>query len=205
MMGIMTIQRLSDKEKYKWKIDLSEVDSSFIGYGVLSVILGFALPKHTPIWPDPIPYIQVQIGKSASGALGSKVGYGIDDSRLGGPIARDNTVVFRTEVESSHYWKVEAKMYTQVKVGFILMTRHEFHLHKTVMCQLLLLLSGNTIEKTVGTSKVYQVKEYPPCVISFWCKTIQSGIGYSYEIDPSIRKNLFIMKGQSLLRWTAIL
>ena len=37
------------------------------------------------------------------------MGYGIDDSRLGGSIARDNTVVFRTEVESSHYWKVEAK------------------------------------------------------------------------------------------------
>ena len=109
----------------------------------------------TPIWPDPIPHIQrlTEVEESSSGELGSKVGYGIDDSRLGGPIARDNTVVFRTEVESAIIGRWRRKMYTPVKVGFILMTRHEFHLHKTVMCQLLLLLREIQLKKRLEQAK----------------------------------------------------
>ena len=112
IMGILTVQRLSDKENIeitkstylKWMLPLSSMV-------ILSAALGFALPKSNPIWPDPVPHIQRmnEIGESSEMGSEKRVGYGVDDSNLGGSIAGDPTVVFQTEVESPHYWKVETK------------------------------------------------------------------------------------------------
>jgi transglutaminase-like putative cysteine protease len=112
LLGILYLDRLKwqenvrmdGKTKAKWQ-------ASLVGFVVLSSALGFYLPKASPQWPDPVPYLK-GYAKSGSGEVVSgiqKVGYGKDDSRLGGPFLGDDTVVFTTTVREKHYWRVETK------------------------------------------------------------------------------------------------
>jgi transglutaminase-like putative cysteine protease len=191
IMGILTVQRLSDKENIeivrstylKWIISLSSMV-------ILSVALGFALPKSNPIWPDPVPHIQRMNEVSKSSEMGSekRVGYGVDDSNLGGSIAGDPTVVFQTEVESPHYWKVETKDVYTGKGWVTSNSREPIPFTEDLEVPITSFMNENTMEKKVETSKVHQIKEYPHVLYPFGVKTIQSGRGNSYELDPIIEK-----------------
>ena len=65
--------------------------------------------------------------------------------------------------------------------GWITSDRKErFRLRRILKFLLLSFTDENTIEKTVETSKVHQMKEYPHVLYPFGVKTIQSGIGNSY-------------------------
>ena len=63
-----------------------------------SVFVGIIAPKFEPIWPDPVPYLKAagdKGGDDADGTGVSKVGYGTDDSQLGGPFIGDDSIVFQ--------------------------------------------------------------------------------------------------------------
>ena len=79
-----------------------------------SASLAMYLPKAEPQWPDPVPYITSFSGQGGSGSGGGaatigRIGYGVDDSQLGGSFVGDDTPVFRAEMETGQYWKVESK------------------------------------------------------------------------------------------------
>ncbi|MCM3397798.1 DUF3488 and transglutaminase-like domain-containing protein [Oceanobacillus profundus] len=77
----------------------------------ISSLIGFAAPKAEPIWPDPVPFIQSaaeNVGSNGSGPV-QKVGYGEDDSRLGGSFIQDDTPVFYASTPERHYWRIETK------------------------------------------------------------------------------------------------
>ncbi|WP_077702563.1 transglutaminase TgpA family protein [Virgibacillus dokdonensis] len=80
---------------------------------LFSSAVGLAAPKFSPQWPDPVPFIQSSAenaGFSGEGNGGiQKVGYGEDDSRLGGSFVQDYTPVFEAEADEEHYWRVETK------------------------------------------------------------------------------------------------
>ncbi|MBS4179482.1 transglutaminaseTgpA domain-containing protein [Lederbergia citrea] len=111
LLGILFFQRLLEKEQIenrqvlltKWMIPLAIMV-------VASITIGFASPKAGPIWPDPVPFIQ----SKAENVMPRKnsistIGYGIDDSRLGGPFKGDDRVVFEVRTPSQQYWRVETK------------------------------------------------------------------------------------------------
>jgi transglutaminase-like putative cysteine protease len=79
----------------------------------VSGTLGFLLPKAGPVWMDPVPFIQsfaVGAGSGSGGKEGmGKIGYGEDDSNLGGGFLGDNTVVFEAIGVTPQYWKIETK------------------------------------------------------------------------------------------------
>ncbi|SIT92808.1 DUF4129 domain-containing transglutaminase family protein [Edaphobacillus lindanitolerans] len=77
----------------------------------VSGALSQMLPKSEPAWPDPVPFLRSLADGAGSGGPGEagKIGYGEDDSMLGGPFIGDNTVVFQANVKSGQYWKVETK------------------------------------------------------------------------------------------------
>ncbi len=78
----------------------------------LSVIVAILLPKSEPQWPDPVPFIKSATGQGEEFGENngiSKVGYGDNDSRLGGDFVADDTVVFHAEAETKQYWRVETK------------------------------------------------------------------------------------------------
>lgn len=72
----------------------------------------YFLPKIGPQWPDPVPFLK-GYANGAAGKEGSshiqKVGYGINDSQLGGPFIGDETVVFYADSPKKHYWRIETK------------------------------------------------------------------------------------------------
>ncbi|WP_445493078.1 transglutaminase family protein [Niallia sp. 03133] len=112
VMGMLTYFRIRDKEGLesnnrfllKWMVPL-------LFFVAISAAIGYLSPKAEPIWPDPVPFIQSMSNKGQNeGAGGPKrIGYGVDDSNLGGSFKGDDTVVFQTEGQFPHYWKVETK------------------------------------------------------------------------------------------------
>ncbi|NLY80639.1 MAG: transglutaminase domain-containing protein [Lysinibacillus sp.] len=75
-------------------------------------LVGFVaaiLPKATPQWPDPVPYIKAIGQGDGLGGRVLKVGYDEDDSMLGGSFIGDDTVVFMVHSSKKQYWRVETK------------------------------------------------------------------------------------------------
>nr|WP_245350076.1 transglutaminase domain-containing protein [Cytobacillus eiseniae] len=112
VLGMLTFYRLLEKEVIQIKtIPIKKWMYPLLIMIAMSVGFGLASPKAEPIWPDPVPYIK-SYGKDSGTSDGKglqKIGYGLDDSNLGGPFIGDNTVIFNAEANSRHYWKVETK------------------------------------------------------------------------------------------------
>ncbi|RXS83922.1 DUF3488 and transglutaminase-like domain-containing protein [Geobacillus sp. PK12] len=81
----------------------------------VALAVGYAGPKLPPQWPDPVAFIrsdhaQPEETNDDSPSPGvAKVGYGQNDSRLGGPFIADDAVVFIAKDQGRHYWRVETK------------------------------------------------------------------------------------------------
>lgn len=77
----------------------------------VSVSVGLATPTYKPQWPDPVPLIKdiAGINKDKEGNAFRKVGYGVDDSKLGGSFAQDHSLVFQAEAEQAGYWRVATR------------------------------------------------------------------------------------------------
>ncbi len=111
VMGMLTYYRITRKEKVnstptflrKWMVPLA-------GMIAVSVLIGIASPKAAPIWPDPVPYFTAAKDNGGDGKGGiSRIGYGSNDERLGGPFIGDNNPVFTVKANGKNYWKVETK------------------------------------------------------------------------------------------------
>ncbi|QGH33220.1 hypothetical protein GI584_03835 [Gracilibacillus salitolerans] len=81
---------------------------------LFATILGIYSPKLNPQWPDPVPFIQSTAGHVGfSGGPVQKVGYGEDDSQLGGSFVQDDSPVFEAIAHDDIYWRIESKdLYT---------------------------------------------------------------------------------------------
>ncbi|WP_210367624.1 transglutaminaseTgpA domain-containing protein [Bacillus sp. REN3] len=109
VMGMLAFYRIADREltnktsanARKWMMTLAAMI-------LFSVGIGYAAPKAEPAWPDPVPFLKSFGNGDGSGGT-KKVGYGTDDSKLGGPFIGDDTLVFTAEADSRHYWRVETK------------------------------------------------------------------------------------------------
>ncbi|ARI78602.1 transglutaminase TgpA family protein [Halobacillus mangrovi] len=78
---------------------------------MFSTVAGYSSPKPDPQWPDPVPYLKSATGGSGPGGNGvvQKVGYGENDSRLGGSFIQDDTPVFTAVADGDRYWRIESK------------------------------------------------------------------------------------------------
>jgi transglutaminase-like putative cysteine protease len=110
IMGMLTYYRIIDKENVakepsntrKWMAPLTILIA-------FSVLVGLAAPKAAPIWPDPVPYLtSAKDGANGQSSI-RKIGYGEDDTHLGGSFIGDKSTVFKVISNGKHYWKVETK------------------------------------------------------------------------------------------------
>lgn len=92
------------KKSYKWALPLVMVV-------LFSSIIGYTTPFFTPQWPDPVPYIKsaTSSGPGSGGTGVRKVGYGENDSYLGGSFIQDHTPIFQVVSSSEQYWRIETK------------------------------------------------------------------------------------------------
>jgi transglutaminase-like putative cysteine protease len=110
IMGMLTYYRILSKENvekepsntWKWMAPLTIMIA-------FSVIVGLAAPKATPVWPDPVPYLTSAKDEANGQSSIRKIGYGEDDTHLGGSFIGDKSNVFKVISSGKHYWKVETK------------------------------------------------------------------------------------------------
>ncbi|GAA0322989.1 DUF4129 domain-containing transglutaminase family protein [Bacillus carboniphilus] len=109
-LGLLYYVRLLEqegiKEKGKWLNKWALSLSIMVGF---SSLVAYAAPKATPIWPDPVPYLEAYYKRGEDPGGFKRSGYSQDDSSLGGPYIADNSLVFSAEVDEPHYWRIEAK------------------------------------------------------------------------------------------------
>ncbi|WNB91835.1 transglutaminase domain-containing protein [Bacillus sp. NEB1478] len=117
LVGILRMMKIIETEGFsllKGKFPVLWV-APLSGVIALSSALGYVAPKASPIWPDPVPYLKNMSGKGNEkdgiGGKGgvSKIGYGTDDTQLGGPFEFDYTPIFTTYDNGRHYWRIETK------------------------------------------------------------------------------------------------
>lgn len=191
VMGILTFNRLLEQEGMKKEASLSRKWMiPLIALIALSTGLGYAAPKAEPIWPDPVPFIKSYGQNSGGNGRGiQKIGYGEDDSRLGGPFIGDNAVVFRAEVESRHYWKVETKDKYTGKGWVTSQPEGEylpFGLGEEI--PVTSFIDNDAIETTEEASSVYTFMNYPHVVYPLGLKSIEASPFITYEMESATEK-----------------
>lgn len=79
---------------------------------LLSIIIfiGYQAPKLEPVWSDPVPFIRSTAEQVTGFERGQRrVGYGEDDTTLGGSFIQDDTPIFQAEASKRHYWRIDSK------------------------------------------------------------------------------------------------
>ncbi|MEK3988378.1 MULTISPECIES: DUF4129 domain-containing transglutaminase family protein [Robertmurraya] len=189
VMGMLTFHRLVEREaivkgvssKGKWGLPLLLMIGA-------SVALGFGGPKAEPIWPDPVPYLTSYSEDSGGGAGGQRVGYGTDDTSLGGPFIGDDTVVYETEVDQRHYWRVETKdIYTgkgwevssfDDPVPF---TQNDVFPISS--------FNQEGLEVKELTANVSSVRSYPHIIYPLGLKSVSTeNVSYSFRVNEGLEK-----------------
>lgn len=190
VMSLLTLNRILEREGIRKYSGVSRrwITSLVVMLG-FSIIIGFGLPKAEPIWPDPVPYITSYSEDSGNDGPGiSKVGYGTDDSRLGGPFIGDNTRVYFTHTESRHYWKVETKdIYTGK--GWETSAEKEQRIpFGTVDPIPASSFASPEMEFTERTSVVYPLVDYPHLIYPLGSQYVQTNQDYTFEYDSKLEK-----------------
>ncbi|RDW20179.1 hypothetical protein CWR48_05595 [Oceanobacillus arenosus] len=112
-LGIANFMKEIDMEsfRFQWLKRSPILLLPIIAVAIFSTIIGVAAPKLEPQWPDPVPFIQSAAENAGGGnrSVIQKVGYGEDDSRLGGSFVQDYTNVFFATVKDKQYWRIESK------------------------------------------------------------------------------------------------
>ncbi|GGH83162.1 hypothetical protein JOD43_002961 [Pullulanibacillus pueri] len=122
LLGLLRVIKIQEKEKVSFKrkkLPLSWMLALVVMVALTSAV-GYAAPKFGPQWPDPVPFIQKaangyeeygsgQKDAKTGGAVQQKIGYDSDDTHLGGGFSMDDTPIFYTSGEYTHYWRVTSK------------------------------------------------------------------------------------------------
>ncbi|WML50151.1 DUF4129 domain-containing transglutaminase family protein [Neobacillus sp. PS3-34] len=137
---------------------------------------------------DPVPFIKSLNDKSSEKGSGgvSRIGYGTNDSKLGGPFISDSSIVFTADAESRNYWKVESKdVYTGK--GWI----------TTLKSERLNFKSGESVPleytpKSVKTEKEHaQINMnilYKHIIYPYGLRIIGTGTLTKFELDQDLEK-----------------
>lgn len=114
-LGIASFMREMDREsiRFLWMKKVAVWMVPLVGVVLVATAIGYAAPKLEPQWADPVPFIKSTAQDAGSmdeeGAGVRTVGYGEDDSKLGGSFIQDKTPVFHAITKEKQYWRIETK------------------------------------------------------------------------------------------------
>ncbi|MGY0694618.1 DUF4129 domain-containing transglutaminase family protein [Virgibacillus sp. FSP13] len=157
-LGLANLFKVMDHEsiRFAWIKKTSVWVLPIVAVVLFSTLIGYAAPKFDPQWPDPVPFLK----SAAEGAGDSdgesgihKVGYGEDDSRLGGSFIQDYTPVFQAAAKEKHYWRIETKdVYTGK--GWERSSESDYQMQQNGS------ISLETFDKSVETKKQKTIVEF---------------------------------------------
>ncbi|MFJ1102684.1 transglutaminaseTgpA domain-containing protein [Bacillus sp. RA(2023)] len=194
MLSLLRIERIKEMEHLQnYAREISKLLKPLTIFIVLSATIAYFAPKFGPQWPNPMDFLKFNTSEASKKQEVSKIGYGLDDSRLGGPFKADPTIVFTAQTQNKQYWRVETKdFYTgkgwevsenQKKVSFKnkndVVSWYEQH------------TKTETTEATITMQKSYPHLTYPTGLVS-----VAASSDVTYSVDPFSEK-IYTMDGNS--------
>ncbi len=110
MLSLLRIERIKESEHLQnYAREISKLLRPITIFIVLSATIAYFAPKFGPQWPNPMDFLKFNTSEVSKKQEVSKIGYGLDDSKLGGPFTADPTIVFTAQTQNKQYWRVETK------------------------------------------------------------------------------------------------
>lgn len=144
----------------------------------------------------PLPFLEGAAGNFGNGSFGTgRVGYGEDDTQLGGSFVQDDTVLFEAVVEEDHYWRVETK---DVYTGKGWETSQERYLLDQMDGQISLSTFRNNVETEALEAEINFTgsSRLPKLVYPYGVSSITTGENVRFQLDESLESIETTLNGE---------
>ena len=186
MLSLLRIERIKESEHLQnYAREISKLLRPITIFIVLSATIAYFAPKFGPQWPNPMDFLKFNTSEASKEQKVSTIGYGLDDSRLGGPFKADPTIVFTARTQNKHYWRVETKdFYTGKGWGISENPKKiSFKNKNDVVSWYEQNTKTETTEATITMQKSYPHLTYPAGLVS-----VEASSDVSYSVDPFSEK-----------------
>ncbi|HFR4150184.1 transglutaminase TgpA family protein [Bacillus cereus] len=194
MLSLLQVERIKEREHLQnYAREISKLLRPLTIFIVLLATIAYFAPKFGPQWPNPMDFLKFNTSEASKEQQISTIGYGLDDSRLGGPFKADPTIVFTARTQNKQYWRVETKdFYTGKGWGISENPKKvSFKNKNDVVSWYEQNTKTETTEATITMQKSYPHLTYPAGLVS-----VEAASDVSYSVDPFSEK-IYTMNGDS--------
>ncbi|EOP41453.1 transglutaminase TgpA family protein [Bacillus cereus] len=194
ILSLLQIERIKKMEHLQnYARAISKLLRPLTIFIVLSATIAYFAPKFGPQWPNPMDFLKFNTSEASKEQAVSKIGYGLDDSQLGGPFKPDNTIIFTAQTQNKQYWRVEAKDFYTGKGWDVSENRKKvsFKNKNDVVSWYEPNTKTEITEATITMQKSYPHLTYPAGLVS-----VEASSDVSYSVDPFSEK-IYTMHGDS--------
>ncbi|HGO9416438.1 TPA: DUF3488 and DUF4129 domain-containing transglutaminase family protein [Bacillus cereus] len=194
MLSLLQVERIKEREHLQnYAREISKLLRPLTIFIVLLATIAYFAPKFGPQWPNPMDFLKFNTFEASKEQKISTIGYGLDDSRLGGPFKADPTIVFTARTQNKQYWRVETKdFYTGKGWGISENPKKvSFKNKNDVVSWYEQNTKTETTEATITMQKSYPHLTYPAGLVS-----VEAASDVSYSVDPFSEK-IYTMNGDS--------
>ncbi|ARJ21838.1 protease [Bacillus mycoides] len=194
MLSLLQIERIKEIEHLQnYARVISKLLRPLTIFIVLSATIAYFAPKFGPQWPNPMNFLKFNTSEASIEQEVSKIGYGLDDSQLGGPFKPDNTIIFTAQTQNKQYWRVETKDFYTGKGWDVSENRKKvsFKNKNDVVSWYEPNTKTEITEATITMQKSYPHLTYPAGLVS-----VEASSDVSYSVDPFSEK-IYTMDGDS--------
>ncbi|PFN16234.1 transglutaminase TgpA family protein [Bacillus cereus] len=194
MLSLLRIERIKEMEHLQnYAKEISKLLRPLTVFIVLSATIAYFAPKFGPQWPNPMDFLKFNTSEASKQQEVSKIGYGLDDSRLGGPFKADPTIVFTAQTQNKQYWRVETKDFYTGKGWEVSENQKKisFKNKNDVVIWYEQNTKTETTSATINMQKSYPHLTYPAGLVS-----VEASSDASYSVDPFSEK-IYTMDGDS--------
>lgn len=194
MLSLLRIERIREMEHLQnFAREISKLLRPLTIFIVLSATIAYFAPKFGPQWPNPMDFLKFNTSEASKEQEVSKIGYGLDDSQLGGPFKPDNTIIFTAQTQNKQYWRVETKDFYTGKGWDVSENRKKvsFKNKNDVVSWYEPNTKTEITEATITMQKSYPHLTYPAGLVS-----VEASSDVSYSVDPFSEK-IYTMHGDS--------
>ncbi|PES28722.1 transglutaminase TgpA family protein [Bacillus cereus] len=194
MLSLLQVERIKEREHLQnYAREISKLLRPLTIFIVLLATIAYFAPKFGPQWPNPMDFLKFNTSEASKEQKVSTIGYGLDDSRLGGPFKADPTIVFTARTQNKQYWRVETKdFYTGKGWGISENPKKiSFKNKNDVVSWYEQNTKTKTTEATITMQKSYPHLTYPAGLVS-----VEAASDVSYSVDPFSEK-IYTMNGDS--------
>ncbi|MBJ7992975.1 transglutaminase TgpA family protein [Bacillus mycoides] len=194
ILSLLRIERIREMEHLQnFAREISKLLRPLTIFIVLSATIAYFAPKFGPQWPNPMDFLKFNTSEASKKQEVSKIGYGLDDSRLGGPFKEDPTIVFTAQTQNKQYWRVETKDFYTGKGWEVSENpkKVSFKNKNDVVSWYEQNTKTEATEATISMKKSYPHLTYPAGLVS-----VEASSNVSYSVDPFSEK-IYTMQGDS--------